>query len=273
MTTFQRIKQWIKKDWNETKVLFRCIPALPFALLCVALVAMNYLANKGIIPEPADNYIQLDAGILVSWIAFLAADMLVKRFGAKAAIKANIAAILLQLVCVLLLTAGTLIPWGSEADAIEGFDEIFALSIWPLAAGTAAFIIATIVDSLISKFLLTRFKNRTSFKAYAVASYTSTAIGQFLDNLLFALFFSIWQSWFTNINAIWLFAAAGMVVELIAQAILSPVGYWIARRWAKNGVGKEYIALVDEAKAVNMTGDAFKDAQFEKSLVEEELAS
>lgn len=268
MTTFQRIKEWFKKDWNETKVLFKCIPALPFALLCVALVAMNYLANKGIIPSPASDYFQADAGIIVSWVAFLASDMLVKRFGAKAAIKVNITAILMQLVCVSLLTLGALIPWGNSADAIPGFDDIFRLSIWPLLAGTAAFIIATICDSLISKFILTRFKNRTSFKAYAIASYGSTAVGQFLDNLLFGLFFSVWQVWFTNFNAIWLFALAGMGVELIGQAIFSPVGYAMARNWAKRGVGNEYIALVDEAKEVNKTGDAAKDAAFVQHLTE-----
>lgn len=251
-----KILNWFQNDWKETKVLFKCLPAFPFAILCASLIAMNFLANKGIVPEPYSNFIQLDAGIIVSWVAFLAGDMLVKRFGAKAAIKVNVAAIGVQLFAIILLTIGSLIPWsyvepGSTFEA--DFDGIFKLSLWPLAAGTAAFVIATVIDSLFSKYILTRFKDRTSFKAYAVASYASTAVGQFLDNFLFALFFSLWQPWF-DASAIWLFSAAGAVIELIGQAIFSPVGYKIARGWADKGVGKEYVEMVKEAQEVNSNG-------------------
>ena len=58
-----KLKSWFKKDWNETKTLFRCLPALPFAVLCAALIAMNILANKTIVNE---TWIALDAGICVS---------------------------------------------------------------------------------------------------------------------------------------------------------------------------------------------------------------
>ena len=100
----KKFRTWLHKDWNETKVLFRCIPAFPFAILCAALIAMNFLANKAIVSE---TWISLDAGITVSWIAFLAGDMLVKRFGAKASIKVNFAAILIQLLAIGLLTIGS----------------------------------------------------------------------------------------------------------------------------------------------------------------------
>lgn len=254
----EKIKKWLSKDWNETKVLFKCLPTLPFAILCASLIAMNFLANKGIVPEPVSNYFQADAGIIVSWVAFLAGDMLVKRFGAKAAIKVNLAAIGVQLFAIILFTLGSLLPWGYpvEPGSFEAtFDSIFRLSLWPLCAGTGAFIVATIIDSLLSKFVLTRFKNRTTFKAYATASYVSTAVGQFVDNFTFGILFSVWQPWFTNFNAIWLFSLAGMVVELICQAVFSPIGYKISRNWAKRGIGEEYIALVEEAQEVNSTGE------------------
>lgn len=257
----ERIKNWMKKDWNETKVLFKCLPAFPFAILCSALIAMNFLANKGIVPEQFTRFFQADAGIIVSWVAFLAGDMLVKRFGAKAAIKVNVAAITVQLFAIILLTLGSLLPWSYtiEPGSYEAvFDSIFRLSLWPLCAGTGAFIIATVCDSFLSKFVLTRFRNRTTFKAYATASYTSTAVGQFIDNLAFALLFSVWQPWFTDFNAIWLFSAAGMVIELICQAVFSPLGYKISKNWAKKGVGDEYIKLVKEAQEVNSTGDSTK---------------
>lgn len=246
----EKLKNWLKNDLHETKVLFRCLPAFPFAILCAALISMNFLANKGIV---ATNWISVDAGIIVSWISFLAGDTLVKRFGPKAAIKINIAATGVQLIAILLLTLGATIPWADPSTAMQGFDSIFGAAIWPLAAGTGAFVLAIVFDSFLSKFLLTRFKNRTSFKAYAVASYGSTFVGQFLDNLLFALFFSVWQPW-CDPSSIWLMALAGAVVELICQAIFSPVGYKVASNWRKNGIGNEYIELVKEAQEVNDDG-------------------
>ena len=71
-----KIKNWFKQEWLETKTLFKCLPAWPFAILCAALIAMNFLANKGIV---ATSWLSIDAGIIVSWVSFLAGDTLVKR--------------------------------------------------------------------------------------------------------------------------------------------------------------------------------------------------
>ena len=44
-----------------------------------------------------------------------------------------------------------------------------------------------------------------------------------------------------------------MVVELIGQAILSPLGFQLTKSWRKRGTGNDYIALVEEAQEVNKT--------------------
>ena len=239
----------IKQEIYETKLLFRNLPAFPFAILCASLIAMNFLAGKGIVPYPLSEYIQCDAGIIVSWITFLAGDMLVRRFGAKASIKINFAAILIELFAIVLLTIGSIIPWGTTPGVYETtWDSIFHLSIWPLAAGTAAMMIALVLDAVLSRTILLKFKKKRAFKAYAVASYTSTAVGQFVDNLGFGLLFSIWQPWFTNRNAIFLYAFLGMIVELICQIIFSPIGFKICQKWDKNKVGQAYIDKVADAQ-------------------------
>ena len=259
-----RFKSWLKKDWNETKVLFRNLPAIPFAILCIALVVMNFLANKGWVSQDwtwSKGWFSADAGMIVSWIGFLAGDMIVKIYGTKAAVKVNIAAILVQLLAITLFTLGALLPWSYPEGTYEAdFDAIFMAQFWPCFGGTLAFALATVIDSILSKFLLTRFKDRTSFKAYAVASYASTALGQLLDNMFFALFFSMWQGWFCDYNTLsdvllhlLGFSAVGMVVELIGQAILSPLGFQLTKSWRARGTGNEYIALVEEAQEVNET--------------------
>lgn len=244
-----KLKSWFKKDWNETKTLFRCLPALPFAVLCAALIAMNILANKTIVNE---TWIALDAGICVSWISFLAGDMLVKRFGPKAAFKVSIAAILVQLMAVGLLAVGGALPWGTNADPITGFDGLFCSAglIWPLSAGTVAFIIAMLVDTFLNWAIFSRMRDKKSFKSYAVASYVSTAVGQFVDNFVFGLLFT-YAAGYVEFTSLFLFAGVGALVELLCQIFLSPIGYKIADSWRKNKVGQAYVELVPEAQLAN----------------------
>lgn len=253
--------EYLKKEWNETKVLFRCIPTIPFAFLVACLIAMNFLANRG----GAIGPVPFDCGIIVSWVVFLASDMLVKRFGAKAAIKINIAALILELVSIGLMTLGAMLPFASygatpEESAI--FSALFVAAPWPLFAGAGAALFGNIVNSLISKYILLKFKNRTSAKAYVTASWVSTAFGQFVDNFFFGLFFSIWQPWFMDAGTLGAIvhlipmSAMGMVIELIGQMIFSPIGFKIANSWRKNKVGQEYVDLVKEAQEVNKNLDA-----------------
>jgi len=246
----------LKKDWLETKVLFNCMPTIPFAFLVCCFIAMNFLANRG----GAIGPVAFDCGIVVSWVVFLASDMLVKRFGAKASIKINIAAILLQLVTIGLLTLGAVIPfamYGATEEESAVFTSIFKAAPWPLFASAGAALLANIVNAVISKGILLKFKNRTSGVAYITASWISTSFGQFCDNFLFGLFFSMWQPWFPYfrtpraILALIPMAAVGMVLELIGQMIFSPVGFKIAESWRRKGVGQEYVDMVEEAQEVN----------------------
>lgn len=246
----------LKKEWEETKVLFKCMPTIPFAFLVCCLIAMNFLANRG----GAIGPVAFDCGVIVSWVVFLASDMLVKRFGAKASIKINIAALALELVAVGLMALGTLLPfamYGSTPEESAVFTQIFVAAPWPLFAGAAAALLANVINALISKAILLKFKNRTSGKAYITASWISTAIGQFFDNSFFGLFFSMWQPWFPAFHTwkalIYIIPASAMgaIIELVGQMIFSPVGFKIAETWRRKGIGQEYVDMVKEAQEVN----------------------
>ena len=148
---FTKIKTWFSNDWKETKLLFRNLPAIPFAILCAALIVMNVLANKLIIET---SWLSLDAGIIVSWVAFLAGDMLVKRFGPKASLKINIAALGVQFIGVVLLTIGGILPTPVEGCLVT---QLFGWSLylpWAFSVGTLAFLVAISVDVLISASVL-----------------------------------------------------------------------------------------------------------------------
>ena len=84
------------------------------------------------------------------------------------------------------------------------------------------------------------FKNKHEFKAYAVSSYASTMLGQFVDNLVFALVFTVPAFGISFLPTL-MFALTGAIVELICQVIFSPIGYKVANNWKEQGIGDEYL--------------------------------
>jgi queuosine precursor transporter len=268
------LKEWFKKDLKETKALFKGLPAIPFTMVCMSFILMNLLATVPLFNTP---WIAGDVGFLVSWLAFLFGDMFVKRYGAKGSIKIQIAALLVSLFVLGILAGGSAIEVGlfGQNYTLGLFNwsidlEHGAVTLWTLGASAIAFLISNIFNSIISKFILTKFKERTSFKAYATAAYTSTFIGQFVDNIIFAMLFTFIASRIPQMQTAWslqpvTFLAAltcaltGAVLELLLEVIFSPIGFKVAERWRKEGVGAEYIALVPDAQEVNNNVDCVTD--------------
>jgi uncharacterized integral membrane protein (TIGR00697 family) len=240
-----KFKEYIKKDIRETKVLLREIPALSLAVFSVALIVMNLLAGKLIVNT---DIIALDAGIIVSWVSFLVMDTLVKRFGPKAATKITLIAILINLLVTGVFSIAAAVPgeWGEgHGDAI---DRTIAGNWHVVLASTVAFTLSAIINNVLHFAVKKGFKNKPdSFLAYAVSSYTSTMIAQFIDNFAFALLFTFLNGWIT-LPAALSFAAVGAAVEILFQIIFSPIGYFVAEKWRKNGVGDKYLELLAGGK-------------------------
>ena len=82
------------------------------------------------------------------------------------------------------------------------------------------------------------------------ASYTSTFIGQFLDNLIFSIIvFMIfapiyWNGFNWTLIQCLMCALTGAVLELIMEIIFSPIGYKILKKWNKENIGKDYLNLI-----------------------------
>ena len=80
------------------------------------------------------------------------------------------------------------------------------------------------------------------FGVYAVRSYLSTAIGQFCDNLIFALVVSrVFFGW--TLSQCFVCSVTGMLVELVLEVLFSPIGYRLCQSWHERDIGKEYFAL------------------------------
>ena len=232
-----------KKVWEDYKVLLRSIPASTVTLFIVSVIMMNLLANKELISLP---WLALDCGFAVSWVSFLCMDMVCKRFGARASIMVSVMALGVNLAVSLVFWLLTLTPgmWGAYYDTglAEVNDALNATigGTWYVVLGSScAMLASSVVNSLLNQ-AIGRLEHKNTFGAFALRSYVSTGIAQFVDNLVFAIIVS-----HTFFGWTWLQVLAcsltGAVAELLCEVFLSPVGYRVVRGWERENVGALYL--------------------------------
>ena len=247
-----------KKVWGDYKVLLRSIPASTVTLFIVSVIMMNLLANKELISLP---WLALDCGFAVSWVSFLCMDMICKRFGARASIMVSVMALGINLGVSLVFWLLTLTPgmWGAYYDTglLEVNDALNATigGTWYVVLGSScAMLTSSVVNSLLNQ-AIGRLEHKNTFGAFALRSYVSTGIAQFVDNLVFAVIVShtfFGWTWLQVLTC----SLTGAVAELLCEVFLSPVGYRVVRSWERENVGALYlqrraaeVAGVEAAKA------------------------
>lgn len=237
----------MKKILKEAIVLQRNVPGIVLALFIVSVTAMNLLANKSI--NLPFTWLALDCGIVFSWVVFLLMDMVTKHYGAKAATMLSIMALVLNFLIVFLLFVGAGIPgmWssayveGSEDVINAALDEVFAGTWYVVMGSSIAFIISAFVNNYLNAFI-GKHMDDGSFGTFAVRSYVSTFVGQFCDNLAFALIVSLHFFGWTALQCVTC-ALTGAVCELLCEVVFSPIGYRISHIWKKQDVGREYLEV------------------------------
>lgn len=244
----------LKEEVKEFKLLLSSVPAFAVVVFVLSVVSMNLLANKSI--DLHTDYLALDCGIIVSWGAFLSMDMLTKHFGPKAATQISLLAVAVNLALCLLFFAASKIPgvWGESfveggGDAINGaLDNTFGGTWYVLLGSTAAFIVSAVVNNTVNFAVGKAFKRRPDgIAAYILRTYVSTAVGQFVDNFVFAIIVSrifFGWSWVQCVTC----AVTGMLVELACEAVFAHLGYFVCKKWKERGVGKEYFDYVNARK-------------------------
>ena len=233
----------IKNEWTELKQLVGKVNPLIMTFFVLSVVVMNLLANKSIDLSflPGNDtaagefgWLALDCGFLVSWLAFFAMDNIVRRFGPKASTQMTIIAVFINLiVCAVFLLAGSINgAWGesyvdSGSELINNaLDNTISGTWYVLMGSTVAFISSAIVHGLTSTAISKIFKDKESLKAYAICSFGATSLGQFVDNMIFALIVSLnFFGW--NILQCIMCAITGMVFEFLLSAIFVPIGHKI----------------------------------------------
>lgn len=244
------MKERIKKEWNEYLVLMRNVPALVLVFFVAAIMAANLLANKSI--DTGLSWLALDCGILVSWASFMAMDVMIKRFGPKASTEISLTATAVSLVLCFIFFVGSQITgtWGESyvdngADIINNALNNTFGGVWYVVLGST---LASISGSLVNIFTnwgigKLRSHDKDSFKTFALRSYVSTAIGQFVDNFVFAMVVSLNFFGWSFVQCLTC-SATGAVVELLCEIFFSPIGFKIVKSWDRQNVGKGYLDYV-----------------------------
>lgn len=248
------MKQKILREAHAFTLFMKDIPVGIVVLFLMSVFAMNLLANKSI-SLPVD-WLALDCGIAVSWFAFLTMDVVTKHFGPKAATQLSVFAMAVNLLFCLLLFVGSLISgvWGASfVEGSEGvintaLDQTFGGTWYVLLGSSVAFVVSAAVNNFANRAIGRLFRrNPDGRAAYICRSYLSTALGQFVDNIVFALIVShVFFGW--SLLQCLTCALTGMLVELLCEIIFSEAGFALTKRWKKQGVGKSYLEFLEGQK-------------------------
>lgn len=237
----------IKSIYKEAKILLRSIPATVVTLFAISVVCMNLLANKTLVQL---DWIALDGGILISWLSFMCMDVITKHFGPRASTIISVHAACINLLTCLIFFVASIIP--SNANDYAAFDGIFGGTWFVLAGSTIAFLASAVINNALNYTIGKCFKRNSDGKlAYAMRTYVSTFIGQFLDNFIFSVivfvFFApiFWSGFSWTVLQCAMCALTGAVAELIMEIAFSPIGYRITKRWKAENVGEEYFNYLE----------------------------
>ncbi len=233
---------WFKRELEDYKILLRNIPSIVVSIFLISVIVMNLLANKELFSTP---YLALDCGFTVSWISFLCMDMICKHFGGRAAAKISILALFVNLCVCLLFKLLSLTPgmWGEyytsgSMEVNNALNATFGGSWYVVLGSSTAMLISSLCNSAINTVIGSRMKE-DNFRSFAVRSYISTGIAQFVDNLVFAVMVSYVFFGWTPIQVLTC-SLTGAAAELLFEVIFSPIGYRVTKGWKREHVGEEY---------------------------------
>ena len=230
----------------EAKLVLRNIPGSVTTIFVVSVVLMNILANKSIINA---EYASVTSGIALSWVSYLCMDCVCKYFGARAATILNGFAVITNLCASVLIAAVLLIPgvWASalgqtNPDVFEivnaSLDSTLSSTWYVVIGSSVAMFLGGVVNSFSNK-LIGSIVDNSKYRGFLIRSSLSTALGQLVDNLVFAIFVSyVFFGW--SIPQVIGCSVIGMVMELVIEVVFSPIGYRITRKWEVEGIGSEY---------------------------------
>lgn len=182
-----------------------------FGIYTGAILIQNILATKQI----DIAMFTVTTGILVSPIVFIIQDIIAELYGYKDAKRMVLLGFLMNFVGVLLFTLAIHIPgsqfWGNQA----AFSTILGTTLRISIASFTAYIVGSLTNSGIMVALKKKFP-----KSLFIRAISSTIVGQFLDNAIFATvaFYGV-----LPMSAIYSMIIGGTIFEVLYEIIFYPI--------------------------------------------------
>lgn len=149
-----------------------------FGIYCAGIIIQNILATKTI----DIMAFTVTAGILVSPLVFIIQDIQSEIFGYKRAKNMILLGYMLSFIATILYVISIKIPGASEYTAQSSFEIVLGTTPRIAIASFIAYVIGSLTNSKVMIELKNKYDKHLFFRAIS-----STAIGQFFDNALFAV--------------------------------------------------------------------------------------
>lgn len=212
--------------------MIRKIHPLVLSVLILSVVSMNLLANKELFRT---DWIALDCGFILSWIPFLIMDAICKAFGGKTAAAVSLLAIGINLAVFGIFKLVSLAPgmWGAYYDtgSVEVNDALnrtIGGSSWIVLASAMAMSVSSVTNSAIN-ISVSKFLRKDTYATFAIRSFVSTVISQFIDNFIFAVTVSVTLFGWSMKQAL-VCSATAALFELAMEIIFSGFGYKLSEK-------------------------------------------
>lgn len=182
-----------------------------FGVYAGAIMIQNILATKQI-----DIFIfTVTTGILVSPIVFIIQDIVSEIYGYKDAKKMVLLGFIMNFIGVLLFTLAIHLPSSQFWNNQEAFSSILGTTLRISIASFTAYIIGSLTNSKIMVILKEKYP-----KSLFIRAISSTIVGQFLDNALFA---TIAFLGVLPLQAIISMVIGGTIFEVLYEIIFYPI--------------------------------------------------
>ena len=196
----------MKKDAKKSEIL-----KIMFGVYTGAILIQNILATKQI-----DIFIfTVTTGILVSPIVFIIQDIISELFGYKEAKKMVLLGFAMNFIGVLLFTLAIYLPSSQFWFNQNAFSTILGTTLRITIASFTAYVVGSLTNSKIMVVLKEKYPNSLFIRAIS-----STIVGQFLDNALFA---TIAFLGVLPISAIISMIIGGTIFEVLYEILFYPI--------------------------------------------------
>lgn len=182
-----------------------------FGIYCAGIIIQNILATKNI----DITIFTVTTGILVSPLVFIIQDIQTEVYGYKKAKKMIILGYLMNFIAIMLYSFSILIPSSNTYTNQEAFTTILGTTPRIAVASFIAYMIGALINSKVMENMKIKHEKNLFFRAIS-----STVVGQFIDNMLFAViaFIGILPT-----QAIISMIVGGTLFEIIYEVIFYPI--------------------------------------------------